>query len=337
MSDTISRRVLLAAGAGAATLAAQYPKSATATEGKLAVRQDRVVLDVLHDGSPLAVYNYDTTQAGTYRPYFHPVMGPGNRVLTQNGEFPGSLRGHHWHRGLFIAHQKVNDCSFWEERVADCGKIVHLGFEGLETGAVARFRERLAWRDLRSRDLLHETRSVRAGIAGPHRYLDIGIRLSALDQPVIFRQSLYNLLACRAPDSMCLQPQKERYTKLYGPLVNFEPLDKFGTISNSEGKLNEACGGAKAKWCDFSGPLADRPCPGRRERRKQVVPRVYQTVISIGGSPGGDLHPASCLDLCLRADRRERRRLLASGIRCARDGGRKRDDSRRHGRHRDIL
>jgi hypothetical protein len=258
MSGGFSRRALLARASVLAPAPAQYPKLASAPEAAVALRQDRVVLDILTGGAPFAVYNFDTTQAGTYRPFFHPLFGPGSRPVTQNGEFPGSLRGHHWHRGLFIAHQKVNDCSFWEERAADCGKIVHLGFDAVSSGAAGRFEERLAWRDLAGRDLLEERRVVaaRAGEGGS-RFLDLGIRLRALERAVTFHQSYYNLLACRVANSMCLRPQKERYTQLYGPMVDFEPLDQFGAIVNSEGHQNETCGGAKAKWCDFSGPLGD--------------------------------------------------------------------------------
>ena len=261
MLKGINRRTFLL-GCAAGKLAAQYPKLAEAPAGKIAIREDRTVLDILHQGTPFAVYNFDSSQAGLYRPYFHPVFAPGQLDVTQNGEFPGSLRGHYWHRGLFIAHQKVNGCSFWEERAADCGRIVHLGFECSESGEEGGFQERLVWRDAQGRDMLGETRLVRARVRGPWRMLDIGSRLSALETDVRFEKSQYNLLACRVPNSMCLAPQKERYRKLYGRLVDFRPENRFGVISNSEGQRDEACGGARARWCDYSGPSLDNSVAG---------------------------------------------------------------------------
>jgi hypothetical protein len=264
-SEAIGRRDLLRALVGTAALpaVAQYPRLNPPPAGEAAVRSDGSVTDLFLSGELFAVYNHDTSQAGNYRPFFHPILAPNRLAVTQNGEFPGSLRGHHWHRGLFVAHQKVNDVSFWEERAADCGKIVHLGFDLAESGAVARLRQRLAWRDLTGRDLLQETRYIEARSGGANlRLLDLGLRLQALDRPVVFHKTMYNLLACRVPDSMCLPPQKERYTKLYGPLVNFHPMDRFGVITNSEGQQNEACGGARARWCDFSGPLVDGSVAG---------------------------------------------------------------------------
>lgn len=255
---SISRRALLSGTMASALRLASAQKLVPVPSEPLALRDDGSVLDIFTNGSLFGVYNYNTSQAGTYRPYFHPLLGPNDRPITQNGEFPGSLRGHHWHRGVFVAHQKVNGTSFWEERAADCGKMVHLAFDTLDSGAEARFRERLAWRDLGGRDLLRETRTVRVQVpALRRRFLDLGIQLQALDRDVVFQRSQYNLLACRVINAMCLAPQKQRYAKLYGPLVDFKPTDQFGLISNSEGQRNEACGGAKAKWCDFSGPLGD--------------------------------------------------------------------------------
>ena len=94
----------------------------------------RQVADLRLNDKPFATYNYDTTHAGLYRPFFHPLAGPAGLPITQNGEFPGTLRGHYWHRALFVAHQKVNGVSFCEERQADCGKVVHLEFPRAESG-----------------------------------------------------------------------------------------------------------------------------------------------------------------------------------------------------------
>ena len=117
--NSVSRRALLAGTAAALRPAlAQNPKLGPAA-APVVLRDERGVLDMFTKGSLFGVYNYDTSQAGTYRPYFHPLLGPTDRPITQNGEFPGTLRGHYWHRALFIAHQKVNGTSFWEEREED--------------------------------------------------------------------------------------------------------------------------------------------------------------------------------------------------------------------------
>lgn len=67
-----------------------------------------------------------------------------------------------WNSGL-IAHQRVNALSFWEERRADCGKMVHLGFDEVSD---ARFVERLAWQDLVGGELLREGADHQRAAAG---------------------------------------------------------------------------------------------------------------------------------------------------------------------------
>jgi len=259
----LSRRDFISSTAMGMGVLLSSVKGASGEEGTsrstpVEVRQERRVLDVKVDGLPFAVYNFDSTHAALYRPFFYPVMGPNNKPITQNGEFPGSLRGHYWHRSLFVAHQKVNGISFWEERAADCGRMIHLGFDEMTSGEEGGFVERLAWRDLEGQDLLHEVRTVRV----PHaprerRLLDIAIRLKAVSGHAYFASTPYNLLACRVINAMCPIPQKERYKKRYGALVDFSPMNEGGIITNSEGKENEACRGERAKWCDFSGPLGD--------------------------------------------------------------------------------
>jgi hypothetical protein len=261
--DQLSRRSFVARTAAAAGLAslrdiALAQNEAESRKEPVTVRPSGTVLDLEIGGKPFAVYNFDTDHAGNYRPYFYPVMGPNGRPITQQGEFPGSLRGHYWHRSLFVAHQQVNGISFWEERKADCGRMVHLAFSEITSGQRGRFVERLAWRDLEGEDLVLETRTVEIPASPSEvRLLDIAIDLHAARNDVELAATPYNLLACRVIDAMCRIDEKREYTRRYGPLVDFSPMDQGGRITNSEGQQDDDCRGARARWCDFSGPLGD--------------------------------------------------------------------------------
>lgn len=257
----ISRRQFVTAAVAAGGLAVSGRSSGDEPlggESAVAIKEDRTVVDFSVNSKLFAVYNYHSDHAAIYRPFFYPVMGPNDQPITQQGEFPGSLRGHYWHRSLFIAHQRVNGISFWEERKADCGRIVHTGFDEMNSGPEGPLVERLAWQNVQGQDLLHEVRTIRVAAAPTeYRYLDISVSLEAAGRSVEFGATPYNLLACRVINAMCLVAQKEKYTRQFGSLVNFAPLDMGGQILNSEGQENEACRGARAKWCDFSGPLGD--------------------------------------------------------------------------------
>jgi hypothetical protein len=251
-----SRRGFLAVGAG--TPFQPAGRSSLVEMANLTHRWNAGLLEIKVDGREFAVYNYDHTHAGLYRPYFHPLMGPNDRPITQNGEFPGSLRGHYWHRGLFVAHQRLNTISFWEERQADCGRIAHLGFDPAGSGSPARMVERLAWLDLDGRDLIHERRTITVPPPSPAgRMLDLTLRLEAARDRVRMGATPYNLLACRVIDALAPVALKERYDKHFGRWADFSPLGEGGLVINSDGKTDDACRGARAKWCDISGPLGD--------------------------------------------------------------------------------
>lgn len=259
MNEQLRRREFLKAIV-MGTAGVSHGWNLTAAEAPPAVqlRDQRTALDAFVKGTPFATYNYNTAHAGLYRPYFHPIFGPNEKPITQDGEFPGTLRGHYWHRALFVAHQKINGVSFWEERQADCGRIVHLGFDEVVSGANGRFVERLAWRDLQGRDLLKETRTVVfPANGGDGNSLRMHLRLVAEADRVTFEKTPYNLLACRVINAMCRIREKQKYTIDWQEFVDFSPLDKGGQITNSEGKVDDACRGASARWCDFSGPLGD--------------------------------------------------------------------------------
>ncbi len=240
-----------------------------AQEGKPAVevKVGNSVLDVYQNGQPFFVYNFDNDQAGLYKPYFHPVFGPNNWPITQNGEFPGTYRGHYWHHGIFLGHRAVSHktdagartSNFWEEKIGECGGLAHIGFIMTESGPVGGFQEQIIWRSVDGRDVLQETRTVVVPAPDPNkpgfRIIDLLLQFRAPNGLVRFEQSPYNLLACRVINALCPKPQKESYTKQYGNLADFRPLTRFGKLTTSEGQENDDVRGSRAKWCDFSGPL----------------------------------------------------------------------------------
>jgi hypothetical protein len=232
------------------------------------IRDAGTVLDILIDGEPFAVYNYASQHQGLWHPYFHPVLGPTGLSVTQNGEFPGTLRGHYWHQGLFIAHQKFRVGSVpgntWQETLGEHGRIRHLDFPRLEArGATAGFDERLEWMNAAGdRVLLRETRSIRIPRRpADRRIMDFEIALEPGGaEAVTFEPTPYHLLACRVANSICVMEQKQEYTRRYGKRVDFAPLDRGGTVINSEGQVNQAAQAAHARWMDFSGPLGSGVC-----------------------------------------------------------------------------
>src|SRR4029077_15037046 len=65
------------------------------------------------------------------RPYFYPLIGPGETEMTRNWPMkstPDEQHDHPHHRSLWFAHGAVNGQDFWSE-AKNFGKIVHEGFD----------------------------------------------------------------------------------------------------------------------------------------------------------------------------------------------------------------
>src|SRR5437660_1335786 len=70
------------------------------------------------------------------RPYFYPLIGPGEAPMTRNWPMkntPDEEHDHPHHRSLWFAHGSVNGTDFWSEEKA-FGKIVHDGFGEIKSG-----------------------------------------------------------------------------------------------------------------------------------------------------------------------------------------------------------
>jgi hypothetical protein len=222
--------------------------------------QDRV-LEIEIDGGYVATYNYGWQHGGLWKPYFHPILAPSGLPITQNSEFPGTQRGHYWHRGLFVAHQRINGISFWEERDGKTGRILHQSFEHLDEGpVVGRFVEHNLWRTPAGVDLVDERREVRIyRVPANQRILDFKLVLKPVDEPITLGKAAYNLLACHVPRSMHIADPLSAYDRrMYRP-SEMRPGVRGGRVETSEGEINvdrnHTTPGSRARWVDHSGPV----------------------------------------------------------------------------------
>lgn len=194
-------------------------------------------VEIQVDGSPFTTYRYDTRDPELPRPYFHPLMGPAGAAITQDGEFPGTNKGHIWHTGLVIAHQNFMDGNNWQTGSPKFSRMRHVAYDVMESGPLlGRFIERLEWLNVAGdRTVFHESRTVSVSYrANRRRFLDVDTTITCGDQPAVWNATPYHLLAIRVPDAML--------------------VGKGGVITNSEAQSNPP-DGIPARWLDYSGPL----------------------------------------------------------------------------------
>jgi len=211
--------------------------SAPAAPPAVVLEQGPDAVTIHEHGRHLATYRYNTKDPDLPRPYFHPVIGPAGATMTQDGEFPGTKKGHIWHTGLFLAHQKFTDGNNWQTGSPEFSRMRHVRFDAMQSGPVqGRFVERLEWLNVKGdRVLFRETRTVTIPARkGEQRCIDVDTTITCGDQPVTWEATPYHLLAVRVPDSML--------------------VSKGGVITNSEGAANPK-DGSPAAWMDYSGPV----------------------------------------------------------------------------------
>lgn len=169
------------------------------------------------------------------RPFVYPVIGPSGAPLTRIGH-PRDPHSHNHHLSLWVGHQSVGGLNFWELRPGSPG-IIPDRIVSLEDGDTGRLVVRATWPGKDGSPMLRDERTwtLIPGRDGEFA-LDLDLVLSAAAAPVVIGKSHFGLVAVRV-------------AKLMGT------NDGGGTITNSEGRVNEAqlMPHRRARWCDYSG------------------------------------------------------------------------------------
>ena len=176
------------------------------------------------------------------RPYFYPVLGPGEAPMTRNWpmkDTPDEQHDHPHHRSLWYAHGSVNGQDFWSE-APGFGKIVHDGFTRIESGKEGVVASRDKWVAADGQVVCTDERTLRVHAAGPGdaRIFDFEVTLHASNGDVTFGDTKEGTMAMRLAETM----------RLKGKVGH-------GHIVNSRGVRDDQTWGKRAEWCDYSGPV----------------------------------------------------------------------------------
>lgn len=206
-------------------------------------RKTANALDVTIGGAAFTTYHYSDHQ---YRPYFHPLLGPGGVQITRNFPMIDNLESetndHVHHRSVWVAHGNVNGSDNWAEQETS-GFQAHQRFTLVEDGpAVGMVRQQLQWQDEKRKHVLSEARAISFfNTPDNARIMDLGVTFTADQGNIVFGSTKEGgICSVRVATSM--------------------DGNKGGRISNSAGGIGEdETWGKPAHWCDYSGP-----CQGRQ-------------------------------------------------------------------------
>ncbi len=205
-----------------------------------AVPQPYQQLSFQRDGQEIARIHFGSDLR---RPFLFPIIGPSGRALTRMGH-PHDPESHSHHNSVWISHEKVGAVSFWGDKGK--GKIVHQRIERIEDdGDMSYVITHNAWMDEGSKKpLLLERRRTQVQL------LDKGEWLLILDMTLTAKEET---VLGKTP----FGPVGVRMAKTIGV------HDGGGTIRNSNGQTNEKeVFWKRAKWVDYSGPVADKAIEG---------------------------------------------------------------------------
>ena len=194
------------------------------------------------NGRPFTTYRY--LPGGEFpvkaRPFFYPVLGPGNVGMTRNypmrSDVPNEKHDHPHHRGLWIAFGDVNGTDNWSEEKGHAFQT-HQKFTELVNGPVfGRFVETLHWETNDRKKVCEEIRTFTTwNLPHDSRIIDLSIAFAASEGDVKFGDTKEGgLVAIRVPTSM--------------------DGERSGTIENAAGGIGESeTWGRAAHWVDYHG------------------------------------------------------------------------------------
>jgi len=228
-------------------------------------------VDVLVDGQPFTAYIYPTTLK---KPVLYPLRTASGKAITRGFPLeprPGERVDHPHHVGLWFNYGDVNGLDFWNnsdairpEDAPKMGTILHRAIRKVESGkGQGALEVTMEWVDHKGKVLLREDTRFVFHAMGDVRAVDRITTLTALDEPVRFRdnkEGVLGLRVARALEHPSTRP--EIFTDASGRPTAVPVLDNTGVTGkyrSSEGKEGEAVWGTRGRWTMLSGVIEGEP------------------------------------------------------------------------------
>lgn len=221
---------------------AVYRPVAEGPDGGMLLHDTGSAVEVTEGGGLVTRYIYADVPA---RPYFWPVLAPGNIPVTRDWPMsdstPGETQDHKHHRSMYYAYGSVNGVDNWSEEDGH-GHTVHRSIDEMVQGPVfARLATTADWTDAAGKPILQERARVTFWTGTEAlRLIDFEIDLEATYGDVLFGDTKEGgILSVRVASAL--------------------DVPRTGRIENSFGGIDEGENwGRSAHWCDYSGVIDGR-------------------------------------------------------------------------------
>ena len=224
-------------------------------------------VDVLVDGHPFTSYIWPDTLK---KPVLFPLRTASGTIITRGWPLaprPGERTDHPHHVGLWFNYESVNGVDFWNnstalsaEQQAKMGTIVHRRIVKASSGAdKGELAVEMDWIMPDGQPILRETTEFIFRAGPGRRVVDRISTLTALDQPVVFKDVKDGLLGLRVRREL-EQPSTEAatFTDASGRPTTVKAMDTNGVSGlyrSSEGKTGDAVWSTRGRWTMLAGKV----------------------------------------------------------------------------------
>ena len=209
-------------------------------------QDDRVTVTV--EGEEFTTYRF----TGHDKPILYPLRGPGGVPLTRSWPIEKGVTGepedHPHHESLWFTHGSVNGHDFWAPRAHGAGPdgpiphVEHVSIDRCESGETGILETTSRWVDADNKPVLTEHRTMVFSADETARSIDVTLKLVADSGPVTFGDTKEGSFALRVRPA--LQPKDSNGSQ-----------GASGRLVNSEGLVDGAAWGKRARWVDYSGTV----------------------------------------------------------------------------------
>ncbi len=228
-------------------------------------------VDITVDGKPFTSYIYPTTLK---KPVLYPILTARGTAITRG--FPLEARAgervdHPHHVGLWFNHGDVNGLDFWNnsdaigpDRAPKMGTILHRRVVEAKGGADrGELVVESEWVTAENKPLLRERTHYVFRAGADQRIIERNTTLTAIDQPVTFRDNKEGSLGLRV--TRALEQPAERaeiFTDASGKPAKERVLNNEGVTglyTSSEGLKGDKVWGTRGKWTMLTGTVGSEP------------------------------------------------------------------------------
>jgi len=228
-------------------------------------------VDVSVDGKPFTAYIYPTSLK---KPTLYPLRTAAGTVVTRGYPLEpraGERVDHPHHAGLWFNYGNVNGIDFWNNSTAikaedapKMGTILHRAVRKVASGrGEGTLEVTTEWVDYQNKPLLREDVRFVFRASDGLRSIDRITTLTALGEPVTFRddkEGLIGIRVARALEHPATAPEK--LTDANGRRTTVAVLHNAGVTGrylSSEGKEGDAVWGTRGRWTRLSGVVEGEP------------------------------------------------------------------------------